>query len=964
MLVSKRIICSFLALGIAATSATSIVPVNALRKLPEPLNAVEKTQANEVVTLIPSNSNWKYEDTDKDMYSQNFFEKSYDNASWKEGKAPLGYPATDYSDLFGPVSSGTLVNSVAKPNAMITYYFTKDFTVSKLEDLSKLEATVGIDDGFVMYINGKEVNRSYMNEGEITHASEANYVNEPSSAEGTVKIDLTSAKDLLVEGNNRIAVSVHNRDANSSDIYFDMELKATYGEIEEEVPEVTDAEKTPKQVNAHMGDDASTQVNLTYTTIAGELETKAVLNKKGSSEKITVTGENTIGNADKYFHKIAVSDLEPNTEYEYTVGTEECTYSGSFKTAPAKGSKEKIKFAFLADTQVSNATNAEAAGATFSQISDDVDFVYLAGDITDKATTESQWEVLFNNDGLFKDAGQELFGSKLIAAVQGNHDNNTLTRHINAPAEAGNIVYSFDYGPATFVMLNLESARYDADARAQQKEYLTQAVNEAKERGQWTFVGFHKSLYTGASHITDSDAIEARKYWGPTFAELDVDVVMQGHDHVYSRGFVTTDGYNANPLVDNNGSVVNPENAPLYMVGGHAGGLKWYSKKNYTVGTGDPLSPGYSFLDVNSTDTGSDVKKEQVIVEMEVEEDELTLNTYMFKYDPATDEITTDKYLYDSLTVTRNETNSEYSVGLGNVNNVEGKKGTEFKMPVTLNAFPTDKEIRSSEVVINVPEGLEVKDVELNKKMIKADNFDWNVNDGKLRIALSNSDDTVIFTNSGSSEKNALNVTFALTEDKDSNDKTQIRMSDFVFRCNNDEDVEYDTSRAISTITYAEKEVAQAFARELYQSEGTEVIPENMKAVAVEFTLIENTTSVKYGETEFLYSPEYSEKNGNVTYVGLVPSSLSLDELSKVDNYTLTQGSTQAETVVFGDIKNDGIDAQDALSAVSAWLRKTDLNDKQMITTNVSADGKINTRDAIDIVDNFVSGKEFKILSK
>ena len=35
-----------------------------------------------------------------------------------------------------------------------------------------------------------------------------------------------------------------------------------------------------------------------------------------------------------------------------------------------------------------------------------------------------------------------------------------------------------------------------------------------------------------------------------------------------------------------------------------------------------------------------------------------------------------------------------------------------------------------------------------------------------------------------------------------------------------------------------------------------------------------------------------------------------------------------------------------------------------MITINVSADGRINTRDAIDIVDNYVSGKEFKVLSK
>ncbi|MEF9990837.1 MAG: hypothetical protein RRZ84_03485 [Romboutsia sp.] len=64
--------------------------------------------------------------------------------------------------------------------------------------------------------------------------------------------------------------------------------------------------KMPKQVNIHMGGDASTQVNLSYTTIDSGLETKVVLNKVGDSNKITVNGENSKGNTDKYFHKIAI----------------------------------------------------------------------------------------------------------------------------------------------------------------------------------------------------------------------------------------------------------------------------------------------------------------------------------------------------------------------------------------------------------------------------------------------------------------------------------------------------------------------------------------------------------------------------------------------------------------------------------------------------------------------------------
>jgi hypothetical protein len=192
-------------------------------------------------------------------------------------------------------------------------------------------------------------------------------------------------------------------------------------------------------------------------------------------------------------------------------------------------------------------------------------------------------------------------------------------------------------------------------------------------------VGFHKSLYTGASHIVDSDIIEARTFWCPKFAELDVDLVLQGHDHVYSRGFVNADGSRAYETVYGPNDIApDPANAPLYMIGGHAGGLKWYSRVNYTVGQGDPLMPGYAFLDVDSalpgnnglgTTTqahGSDVEREQVIVELEVSESQIVISTYMLKYDentdsstaapresPGNDEIVTQRYLYDKLTITR-----------------------------------------------------------------------------------------------------------------------------------------------------------------------------------------------------------------------------------------------------------------------------------------------------------------------
>ena len=436
-------------------------------------------------------------------------------------------------------------------------------------------------------------------------------------------------------------------------------VSATPMEAETTAPVVsyalTDENKVPAQLNVHVGEDAATSVNVTYTTRVETDKTTIAVTKTAGGETKYFEGTSYQGIGGKYIHEIVVTGLEACTEYSYVVGDGFNECCGTFKTALEQGDETVFTFAYLADTQVSNADNAEALGATLAKVNEmNPDFVYLAGDITDRATNEAQWEWLFNNTGAFPTGGQDMFANSLIAVTQGNHDNNEMYQHINAPEEAGKIVYSFDYGTMKFISLNLEAAKSDANARAQQEAYLREAVADAKANSQWTVVGFHKSLYTGASHIVDSDIIAARKFWAPIFAELDIDMVLQGHDHVYSRGFVTEEGTNANPDKDENGVIIQPD-APLYMVGGHAGGLKWYAKKNYTVTEGDPLTLDYAFLDVNSNDigAGSSVLKEQIITMFTVSSEQVDAVTYAFKYDPAADAITTEPYVLDSFSVKR-----------------------------------------------------------------------------------------------------------------------------------------------------------------------------------------------------------------------------------------------------------------------------------------------------------------------
>ena len=107
-----------------------------------------------------------------------------------------------------------------------------------------------------------------------------------------------------------------------------------------------------------------------------------------------------------------------------------------------------------------------------------------------------------------------------------------------------------------------------------------------------------------------------------------------------------------------------------------------------------------------------------------------------------------------------------------------------------------------------------------------------------------------------------------------------------------------------------------------------------------------------------------SIKTGIATYVALVDKDIPMTNFTNASNYELKE--VTPIKITFGDANNDGlINAQDALAAVNAWLRKTEsLYDAEILALNVNADSRINTFDALGIVEAFVNQSEFAVVSK
>ena len=94
----------------------------------------------------------------------------------------------------------------------------------------------------------------------------------------------------------------------------------------------------------------------------------------------------------------------------------------------------------------------------------------------------------------------------------------------NGPPGLEETAYSFDYQGLRVVSLNSN------ERQKEQAEWLDRILADSPRK--WTVVTFHHPIYSPARN---RDNRELRALWQPVFDRRKVDLVLQGHDHTYSR---------------------------------------------------------------------------------------------------------------------------------------------------------------------------------------------------------------------------------------------------------------------------------------------------------------------------------------------------------------------------------------------------------------------------------------------
>ncbi|MEV4571338.1 DUF2341 domain-containing protein [Nonomuraea sp. NPDC049419] len=311
------------------------------------------------------------------------------------------------------------------------------------------------------------------------------------------------------------------------------------------VPKYVSSAEAPNRIATTFYGDPGTQRAFTwYSTL--DTSGAAVLSTDREfpegSATVTVGAQREDSEDGESFFRAVARDLKPGTTYYYRVGdAEQQVWSATGTFVTAKGGEEDFTFIDLTDTQSQNLAEAELSAQTIAKALKhvpDAEFVMHNGDVVEAGDREQDWKDLL-------DSARPSLLKTTFAPAPGNHDahKNAFADHftLEGPQDqdrSAGVYYSYTYNQAHFMVLNTNEGGAEGIS-GKQLDWLKADAEAARDAGAtWLVLVMHKGAYTTANHLDDGDVMAMRRTLVPVIDELDIDLVLQGHDHVMSRSKV------------------------------------------------------------------------------------------------------------------------------------------------------------------------------------------------------------------------------------------------------------------------------------------------------------------------------------------------------------------------------------------------------------------------------------------
>lgn len=374
----------------------------------------------------------------------------------------------------------------------------------------------------------------------------------------------------------------------------------------------------PRMIAMSIFNDSKTEMAFNYNTTEETDTILQVIEKENGNfdsedlKEYEGTTTKSLVKNDGYIHRVVATNLKENTKYLYRLGDKELNCwsdVGEFKTA---NGSDNLKFIHISDAQGYEESDYDAYNILLKEAikTTNPDFFALTGDIVNRSyagTTPKleEWEWAITKQ-------KEIMMNYPFMTCPGNHDEspNDYYSRFNHPiymeglTEKGSY-YSFDYQGSHFISINtndtIDSGEDDSEGLSKtQMSWLENDLRNSQD-SNFIIVMMHKGIYDPGRHSTneggsDYDIAHIRNQVTPLFSKYNVDLVLQGHDHLYSRTYPLKGTYENNvleviPSIDTNvenvtyneidyRSYYNPEGT-IYLNTGSSSGSKYYDLAEY-----------------------------------------------------------------------------------------------------------------------------------------------------------------------------------------------------------------------------------------------------------------------------------------------------------------------------------------------------------------------------------------------
>lgn len=305
------------------------------------------------------------------------------------------------------------------------------------------------------------------------------------------------------------------------------------------------------------------------------------------------------GDSNGYSTYTSIVQIKPGQNYNYYITNKDYKSDTFTLRTKALGKNNEFSLVYLGDPQMGSGDsvwdkhglnkNTQAKvdqdkadfAKTLKKAQElDPNFYLSMGDNVEISGYEGEYDYFFDND---------LFKEKIFSSVIGNHEtyvdgkdsslqNTVFSDHfyLANESELGSISKENEDGTRTYIpgdfwysygdtlFLNLNS---NVNNSKEHEKFIKEAIKQAEEkRGSkfsWKVVSFHHAPYSTATHTTDDDILQRRNELVKIFNNNNIDVVLNGHDHIYTRTKHMLAGEKTLSFKDAYGTDMNDPNAEI-----------------------------------------------------------------------------------------------------------------------------------------------------------------------------------------------------------------------------------------------------------------------------------------------------------------------------------------------------------------------------------------------------------------